>query len=147
MAGELYLGYRAIVEPLRRIFRPRKKGKAAFLENYGPEGLVPTPPSDKAMLVAAGRCISCGLCDRLDGQLGAIARQSYDGVSLLPRQYARSSVELVHARAAIEALEPERYRQAESVCPTGVPLVQLAVWLKDRLSRVRVQGGADRGDR
>ena len=90
------------------------------------------------MLAAAGRCISCGLCDQLDGQLGQVARSTYDGVSLLPRQYARSSVELLHAR---EAIDPEAYREAEAICPTRVPLVALAIWLKDRLGRSR-EGGA-----
>lgn|GEM_PF-979811 len=139
LRADLYLGWRAlIVQPLRRLFGRVGRGEERFLENYGPEGLVPTPPEDKAMLAAASRCISCGLCDQLDGQLGAIARGDYDGVSLLPRQYARSSVELLHARAALDAIDPESYRAAEAVCPTGVPLVALAAWLRDRLHRSRV---------
>lgn len=138
LGADLYLGWRAlIVQPLRRIFGRVGEGRDRFLENYGPEGLVPTPPEDKAMLAAASRCISCGLCDQLDGQLGAISRGLYDGVSLLPRQYARSSVELVHARGALEEIDPEGYRAAEAVCPTRVPLVALAGWLRDRLARSR----------
>ena len=138
LGADLYLAWRAlVVQPLRRLFGRVGQGEARFLENYGPEGLVPTPPADKAMLVAASRCISCGLCDQLDGQLGAISRGDYDGVSLLPRQYARSSVELVYARGALEAIDPEGYRAAEAICPTGVPLVALAEWLRDRLHRAR----------
>lgn len=139
LGADLYLAWRAlIVQPLRRLFGRVGHGEARFLENYGPEGLVPTPTADKVMLAAAARCISCGLCDQLDGQLGAISRGDYDGVSLIPRQYARSSVELVHARAALEAIDPQRYREAEAICPTGVPLVALAAWLRDRLDRSRV---------
>ncbi len=138
LGGDLYLGYRALVaQPLRWLFGRTLRGKQRFLDNYGPEGLVPTPEADKLMLASAGRCISCGLCDQLDGQLGALARQAYDGVSLLPRQTARSSVELVHARAALDSLDPERYREAAAVCPTRVPLVELARWLRDRLDRAR----------
>ncbi|HWV37927.1 MAG TPA: (Fe-S)-binding protein [Vulgatibacter sp.] len=138
LGADLYLAWRAlVVQPLRRIFGKVGRGEACFLENYGPEGLVPTPAKDKAMVAAASRCISCGLCDQIDGQLGAISRGDYDGVSLLPRQYARSSVELVHARRAVEAIDPERYRAAEAICPTGVPLVALAGWLRDRLLRAR----------
>lgn len=142
ITGNLYLGFRAmVVHPLRWIFGKTLEGKDAFLANYGPEGLVPTPPEDKAMLAAAGRCISCGLCDQLDGQLGRIARSAYDGVSLLPRQYARSSVEIFHAREALRVIDPEAYREAEAVCPTRVPLVALAAWLEDRLARSREGGG------
>jgi len=140
IGADLYLGWRAlIVQPLRRLFGRVGVGEERFLANYGPEGLVPTPPGDKVMLSAASRCISCGLCDQLDGQLGAISRGAYDGVSLLPRQYARSSVELVYARGALEAIDPQRYREAEAICPTRVPLVALAVWLRDRLDRSRIQ--------
>lgn len=137
LSADLYLAWRAVVvHPLRKLRDRRPKGKEGFLANYAVEGLVPTTAGDKAMLAAAGRCISCGLCDQLDGQLGRIARGEYDGASLLPRQYARSSVEIVHARAAIERIDPEAYRAGEAVCPTRVPLVELARWLKVRLARV-----------
>ena len=133
MRGELYLVWRALlVHPLRSLLGRLPRGKVAFLANYAAEGLTPTTPRDKAMLAAAGRCISCGLCDELDGQLGRIARGRYDGVSLLPRQYARSSVELPHAKAALEEIDPSAYAEAEAACPTRVPLVELARWLKAR---------------
>jgi len=136
LGADLYLAWRAaVVQPLRRILQRRPAGKASFLANYAVEGLVPTTPADKAMLEAAGRCISCGLCDELDGQLGAIARGAYQGASILPRQYARSSVELRWSAAAIEAIDPEAYRAGEAACPTRVPLVALAMWLKERCAR------------
>ena len=136
LAADLYLAWRAVVvHPLRRLFEREPQGRARFLRNYGPEGLVPTTPRDKAMLAAAGRCISCGLCDELDGQLGRIARGDYQGASILPRQYARSSVELRWAAPALEAIDPEAYRAGEAVCPTRVPLVALAAWLGERLAR------------
>jgi len=138
LGADLYLAWRALVtHPLRRLLDREPQGKARFLRNYGGEGLVPTTAEDKAMLAAAGRCISCGLCDELDGQLGAIAAGEYQGASLLPRQYARSSVELRHAAAALEAIDPEAYRAGEAVCPTRVPLVAIARWLRERLARLR----------
>lgn len=141
LAADLYLAFRALaVHPVERILGKQARGKQAFLDRYGVEGLVPTTTEDKAMLAAAGRCISCGLCDRLDGQLGRLARSSYDGASLLPRQYARSSVEVGRARKAIEALDPEAYREGEAVCPTGVPLVRIGWWLKARLERLAEPG-------
>ncbi|WP_373046318.1 (Fe-S)-binding protein [Vulgatibacter sp.] len=147
LGADLYLAWRAaVVHPLRRLLDKEPQGKERFLANYGPEGLVPTTPRDKAMLAAAGRCISCGLCDQLDGQLGAVARGEYQGASLLPRQYARSSVELHRAKAAIEAIDPAAYRAGEAVCPTRVPLVAIAAWLQERLARV-LSFAADEGRR
>lgn len=136
VGADLYLAWRAaVVQPLRKLLHRRPQGENDFLANYATEGLVPTTPHDKAMLAAAGRCISCGLCDELDGQLGRIARGEYQGASILPRQYARSSVEIGYAREALEAIDPEAYRAGEAVCPTRVPLVGLAVWLRERLAR------------
>lgn len=136
--GGLFLGYRAVVvHPLRRILGlTGPEGKEAFLANYAPEGLAPTSPDDRAHLEAASRCISCGLCDAFDGLLGSRALGSYDGVSLLPRQYGRSSVEWTHLRAFFDAVEPEAYREAEKVCPTRVPLVALAYWLREKVSEL-----------
>ena len=138
LGADLYLAWRAVVaHPLRRLLDRAPQGKARFLRNYGAEGLVPTTPTDRAMLAAAGRCISCGLCDELDGQLGRIAAGDYQGASLLPRQYARSSAELPHVARALEAIDPEAYRAGEAACPTRVPLVALAGWLQERLVRLR----------
>ena len=138
LGADLYLAWRAaVVHPLRRLLDREPQGKERFLRNYGPEGLLPTTAADKAMLAAASRCISCGLCDELDGQLGRIARGEYQGASILPRQYARSSVEIPWDAPALEAIDPEAYRAGEAACPTRVPLVALAHWLKDRLARSR----------
>lgn len=143
LAADGYLAWRALVaHPLRRAFDAGPRGREKFLAHYAPEGLVPTTPEDKAMLAAAGRCIACGLCDAFDGQLGRLPRAVYGGAALVPLRYARSSVDLVHAGAAIRAVDPAAYRDAEAVCPTRVPLVALAGWLKERLERTVAAAGA-----
>lgn len=134
--GTLYLAYRAIaVRPIKAALG-RDGGIERFHENYRPEGLIPTTPKDRAMLAAAGRCISCGLCDAFDGNFSKLDRSLYDGASLLPRQWSRSSVDLPHARRALARLRPAELRRAQAVCPTGVPLVELAHWLRDRARRL-----------
>ncbi len=136
LAADGYLAWRALVaHPLRRVFDAGPRGKEKFLAHYAPEGLVPTTPADKAMLAAAGRCIGCGLCDAFDGQLTRLPKAVYGGAALVPLRYARSSVELGHARGALDAIVPRAYRDAEAVCPTRVPLVALAGWLQERLDR------------
>ena len=145
LAADGYLAWRALVaHPLRRAFDAGPRGREKFLAHYAPEGLVPTTPADKAMLAAAGRCIGCGLCDAFDGQLARLPKAVYGGASLLPLQYARSSVELVHAAGALRSIDPEAYRAAEAVCPTRVPLVALARWLTERLARTAGAGGSAR---
>lgn len=134
--GNLYLAYRALAaRPLKRLLRG-EGGIERFYENYGPEGLIPTTAQDRAMLTAAGRCIACGLCDAFDGNLSRMDRSVYDGASLLPRQWARTSVDLTHARRALSRLRPAELEEAQYVCPTGVPLVELAHWLSQRARRV-----------
>jgi len=134
--GNLYLTYRALaVRPLKRLLRG-EGGVERFHENYGPEGLIPTTLEDRAMLTAAGRCIACGLCDAFDGNLARMDRVLYDGASLLPRQWARSSAELPFARRALLRLRPAELEEAQAVCPTGVPLVELAHWLRGRARRI-----------
>src|SRR5690606_6846102 len=111
--GNLYLAYRALAaRPLKRLLRG-EGGIERFYENYGPEGLIPTTAQDRAMLTAAGRCIACGLCDAFDGNLSRMDRSVYDGASLLPRQWARTSVDLPHARRALSRLRPAELEEAQ----------------------------------
>lgn len=138
--GNLYLAYRALVVRPIKAAAGRDGGIERFHDNYRPEGLIPTRPRDRAALAAAGRCISCGLCDAFDPNLAKLARWSYDGASLLPRQYARSSVDLPHAREVVARIRPADLRRAEAVCPTGVPLVELAHWLAERADRLSLFG-------
>lgn len=141
LLADLFLLWRAlVVQPLRRLRDAGPRGEAKFLLNYAGERLVPTSPADKAMLSAAARCIGCGLCDEVGGRLRGAGRIASDGPSLVPLQYARSSVELPHARREVEAIEPGSYAAAEAACPTRVPLQALAVWIKERLARTLALG-------
>lgn len=59
LKGDLYLRYRAaIVHPLKKLFsRDERTGKQRFLDNYAPEGLLPTTEEERRILHAASRCI------------------------------------------------------------------------------------------
>lgn len=141
VVGNLYLGYRAmVVWPLKSLLPGRERGVSRFWKNYASEGLIPSTGEDREMLAASSRCISCGLCDAFDPALGRLGAD-YDGVSTLPRQVARSSADLAVAAPLLARIHPASYRQAESVCPTGVPLVGIAHWLRDRAERVAAARG------
>ncbi len=135
LKGDLYMGYRALVaHPLRQLFsRDERTGRQRFLDNYAPEGLLPTSSQERALLHEASRCIHCGLCDAYDPTLSSLPRTVYDGVSLLPVSYARATPDMPRARAAILAIRPEDLTRAEAVCPTRVPLRRIAAYLKDKL--------------
>lgn len=142
LKGDLYMGYRAaIAHPLRLLFsRDERTGKQKFLDNYAPEGLLPTSAEDRETLQAASRCIHCGLCDAYDAALAALPRTLYDGASVLPVAWSRATPDLPAARAALERILPEQLARAEAVCPTRVPLRRIVAYLHrklDELARVR----------
>ena len=143
LKGDLYMGYRAaIAHPLRLLFsQDERTGKQRFLDNYAPEGLLPTSAEDRAVLQAASRCIHCGLCDAYDAALSSLPRTLYDGASLLPVAWSRATPDLPAARAAVERIAPEQLARAEAVCPTRVPLGRIVAYLRRKLEEL------DRGGR
>ncbi len=138
LKGDLYLAYRALIaHPLKKLLSlDERTGKQRFLDNYASEGLVPMSPEDRRVLHAAARCIHCGLCDAYDLAMATIPRTVYDGASLLPIAYSRATPDLPRARAALAQLREDQLVQAESVCPTRVPLQSIASYLKRKLAEL-----------
>jgi succinate dehydrogenase/fumarate reductase-like Fe-S protein len=150
LKGDLYMGYRAaIAHPLRLLFSgDERTGKQKFLDNYAPEGLLPTSAEDREILYAASRCIHCGLCDAYDAALSSLPRTLYDGASAMPVSWSRATPDLPTARNALERIHPEQLARAESVCPTRVPLRRIAAFLQrklEELARVRARGDGAEG--
>lgn len=147
LKGDLYMAYRAVIaHPLRALFRgDERSGKQRFLDNYAPEGLVPTSAEDRQILQAASRCIHCGLCDAYDPSLSKLPRTAYDGPSAMPISWSRATPDLPHAREGLLGIAPELLARAEAICPTRVPLRRIAEYLHRKLSeldRVMPGGGA-----
>jgi hypothetical protein len=120
LIADLRLGLRAVfIRPLQRLWQP--PGAERFRSNFFPEGLLPTSLADRAELALASRCIGCGLCDAVPGR----------GLrpSLLPTAYSKNGLDL---RFDLGPSDPQRLRQAETLCPTGVPLVRLDAFLRRR---------------
>jgi hypothetical protein len=139
--ADLYLGYRAVIaHPLRRLFRrDSRTPQERFLANYATEGLVPLSNEDRRVLRGASRCIHCGLCDAFDAGLSTLPRTAYDGASLLPVAYARATPDLVRARLIVVRLKDEQLREGERVCPTRVPLAEIARYLQRKLEELSRQ--------
>jgi succinate dehydrogenase/fumarate reductase-like Fe-S protein len=138
LRGDFYLAYRAtLAHPLRQLFSTdERSGRQRFLDNYAPEGLVPTTMEDREVLRGASRCIHCGLCEAYDSALAQLPRTVYDGASALAVSYSRATPELPHARAAVLALAEDTLRRGEAVCPTRVPLRALLSYLQRKLAEL-----------
>jgi succinate dehydrogenase/fumarate reductase-like Fe-S protein len=138
LKGDLYMAYRAaIAHPLRLLFSmDERTGKQRFLDNYAPEGLVPTSAQDREVLKAASRCIHCGLCDAYDPTLSSLPRAVYDGASVMPISWSRATPEIPRARSALPSISTDVLARAEAVCPTRVPLRRIAEYLKAKLDEV-----------
>jgi succinate dehydrogenase/fumarate reductase-like Fe-S protein len=126
-----YLAYRAIVaHPFKRL-RQEGSGLDRFLGSYGPEGLVPTRPEDRAIGEAASACIACGLCEPGCDLAAAVPTVRALGLEAAFRLYGKSSAELPHARAALEACAA--CDGCDDRCPTGVPITRIVRHLLQRV--------------
>ena len=101
----LNLAYRFNLHQLKKPFASDVPGKRRFLESYRADGLVPLDEKARARLPAYEGCLSCGLCD------------------------ATSAFLLVRAHLDAWGSCAECTR-CEAVCPTGVPLRELAAFVR-----------------
>jgi succinate dehydrogenase/fumarate reductase-like Fe-S protein len=125
-----YLAYRAaLAHPLKRL-RTEGSGLDRFLANYADEGLVPTPPEDRAVAEAASACIACGLCETGCDVVGAAPSIRALGLHAAFRLYGRSSVDLPYAREALRACAA--CEGCDALCPTGVPITRVVAHLLAR---------------
>jgi hypothetical protein len=140
LTGYLRLGVRAVVvHPLQLLWRgPRGGGQ--FRDNYLRERLLPTSPADRAHQREAARCIGCGLCD-----VPAAAAGLAQLPSLVPRVFARCSVDLPVSREAIAQLAANEplLEAGERLCPERVPLRGLIHWLTELLVQLDACEGCD----
>ncbi len=133
--ADLYLGYRAFaVHPLKRLLRGEERtGREQFLANYAAEGLLPITAEERALLRGAERCICCGLCD---AQPGAEVTRAYQGPSFIPVAYTRATPHLREMGSALREVNQAQLLLGEAVCPTRVPLVALATYLRRKFDEL-----------
>ncbi len=138
-----YLAYRALLaHPVKRV-RQRGTGLQRFLASYGPDGLWPTRPEDRAMGEAASACIGCGLCEIGCELATAVPPVRSLGLHAAFRLYGRSSAELPHAREALQACAA--CQGCEPACPMGVPISRVVRHVLGRASEAVAPGYAGGG--
>lgn len=111
----------------RSLHRAPDDGLARFEELYTPERITAITASEREQMTEHGRCISCGLCSF------AAARAGYLRADRLPSQLTRSLPDLWTSREL--DLEAVDWTAAAAVCPVGVPLAEMSLFVADRLRR------------
>lgn len=114
---------------IRRLFG-RKTGLPVFEANYGPDRLPALTPREQAQLPQFSGCIACGLCDRGEGSRIAASRGAYPGVMQLVLSSTRSFPDFDAAALAFQHVPDGVLAAKEPICPTGVPFVALARFVR-----------------
>lgn len=134
---------------VRRLFRRGRAGIGAFRDNYDADGLPPVTQAERSELGSYGRCIACGLCDRGEAQRIAASGGAYSGVMALVLAASRSMPDFRAAARSFAFVPEDVLREKEGICPTGVPFVRIARFVRDKARAVGgplpEPGEADRG--
>jgi len=95
-------------------------GKVRFMEQYGPERLLPLDPQSRAQLPHLQGCIACGLCDTVCPGLPS------DLASCLTRSLPDYGLIEHH----LDLLECGDCHACEQICPAGVPLREMLLFAR-----------------
>jgi succinate dehydrogenase/fumarate reductase-like Fe-S protein len=126
---------------LDRLFGART-GLALFHHNYDADRLPPVDAAERAEIARFSRCIACGRCDV--GEAGRIARSNgaYPGLMAVVLASTRSMPDFDAASLALEHVPEEVLAAKEDVCPTGVPFVSLARFVRAKAALMRAEPAA-----
>jgi hypothetical protein len=108
----------------RRLFGGKKGGIRAFRAHYAPDGLSPVTKEQRAAMRGFGGCIACGLCDR--------------GVMELILAASRSMPDFGAAAMGFAHVPDEVLVEKELICPTRVPMRQIAKFVREKAGEARV---------
>jgi hypothetical protein len=114
-----------------------RRGLSDFQRSYAADRLPPVSAAERALLVRAGACIACGLCDVGEG--AAIARSGgvYAGVMDLMLASSRNMPDYDAAAASFDAVTDERLAAIEPRCPARVPMRAVAALVRAKAAQVR----------
>lgn len=106
-----------------------------FADTYGREGLLAVTPEERLLLDEAGRCTTCGRCDRGELERVVSSGGAYRGLMYFAQSGFRSMPDYRFAAAQIEHVPEAALIAAQEQCPTGVPLVALARLVRQHAGR------------
>jgi hypothetical protein len=108
----------------------QRRGLAEFRASYAVDRLPPVSPEERALLVKAGGCIACGLCDVDEGARMAGSRGAYGGVMDLMRASSRNMPDFDAASLSFAHVSDERLAELERRCPVGVQMTAIAALVR-----------------
>ncbi len=117
-----------------------RSGLAIFHENYDADRLPPLDPAEREQLVRFSRCVACGRCDV--GEADRIARSNgaYPGLMAVVLASSRSMPDFDAAKLALDHVPEDVLAAKEDVCPTGVPFVALARFVRAKAALAEAHG-------
>lgn len=114
-----------------------KTGLALFRENYDADRLPPVAADERAQLARFSRCIACGRCDLGEADRIARSKGAYPGLMAIVLASSRSMPDFDAAALALEHVPDEVLAAKEPTCPTSVPFVELARFVRTKAELTR----------
>src|SRR5262249_25592117 len=113
-----------------------RSGIGLFRANYDADRLPPLSPSERAELPRFSRCIACGRCDVGEAERMARSGGAYPALRPLVLASSRSMPDFAAARLALDHVPEAVLAEKEEVCPTGVPFVSLARFIRAKAAQM-----------
>jgi succinate dehydrogenase/fumarate reductase-like Fe-S protein len=130
------LAWSLVKMTVQRLFG-EKTGLALFHENYDADRLPPVDADERAKLAGFSRCIACGLCDVGEAPRIAASKGKYPGLMSIVLASSRSMPDFDAAKIALDLVPDEVLAEKEAICPTGVPFVELAKFVRAKAASSR----------
>ena len=126
----LLLSWSFLVMLTKKVFGTGPRGLALFRRNFDAERLSSVGAEEREDIIAFGRCIACGRCERGDGARIAASRGAYPGTMALMVASSRSMPDLAAAAEALRWIRDDELAEKEPLCPTGVPMRRVAAFVR-----------------
>ncbi|MDI1478770.1 hypothetical protein [Polyangium sp. y55x31] len=110
----------------------RKTGLPLFHENYDADGLPALDPAERERVASFSRCIACGRCDVGEADRIAASGGEYPGLMTIVLSSSRSMPDYDAAARSLAHVPMEVLAQKEEICPTRVPFVELARFVRSK---------------
>ena len=110
----------------------RKTGLPLFHENYDADGLPALEPEERERVASFSRCIACGRCDVGEADRISASNGEYPGLMTIVLSSSRSMPDYDAAARSLAHVPVEVLAQKEEICPTRVPFVELARFVRSK---------------
>jgi succinate dehydrogenase/fumarate reductase-like Fe-S protein len=120
----------SLIRVLARYLGKQLPGMVQFRAHYGAERLLSIDRDQRAALVRFSRCIACGRCDVGEADRIMASAGAYPGLMQLVRASSRSIPDFDAAARGFAHVPRDVLVAKAAVCPTGVPFLQLATFVR-----------------